>query len=127
MEVATWFRAIIEMILKEKTCETQSDRWKTTEDATGKAGLIYIQSWISHSNIEEQLRTKQEKDDRKGRKSYVMKIKELLQGLRRCGIFTMSRGFAVGRNWKKDKSIYIIRGNIGREIWAMRFGGISKT
>ena len=66
-------------------------------------------------------------EDRKGRKSYMLKIKELLRDMGRCEIYPMISGYTMGRCWEGDKEVYIIHGNSGRVLWFMRFLAISKT
>ena len=92
-----------------------------------KAFPMYIQSWISRRRVDDQLRISEgEKEERKDRKSYVLKIKELLRDMRGCEIFQTISGFAEGRSCGSDKTAYITHGNVGVGIWPKRSGKSQK-
>lgn len=121
------FRSMLEMMIKEKTGETSSNSRGLIEEVTKMTFLLYIQSWISQSKIEEQLQMDQnETEDRKDRKSYMIKVEELLHDMGRCEISTMINGYTQGKSWGDVKETYVLRGNIGCEIWFRRFGDIKK-
>ena len=79
-----WFREMLDLILKEKAGEVNRNIKGHIEEATKKTSIWYIQSWISQGKIDEELLIgENETEDRKDRKSYVIKVKELLQVMRR--------------------------------------------
>ena len=68
-----WFHAMQEKLIKEKTGEPNSEDWIDKEDFAKKAVLLYIQSWISRSSIEEHLEiASDETEGRKDRKPNVL-------------------------------------------------------
>ena len=67
------FRDMQEKLVEEKTDDTNSDNWDRGRGRN--EGIPTIQSRISRSNIEDQLKIgEDETDARKDRKSYVLKI-----------------------------------------------------
>ena len=69
----------------------------------------------------------EESGELKDRKSYMLKIKEMIRDLRKCESFRLLIGFRSTRIWCDDKATYAIRGNAGCETWLRMFGELSKT
>ena len=71
--------------------------------------------------------TKEESLELKGRKSYLLKIKEMPLDVRKCGTRPLLVVYRDIRNWLGEKATYAARGNPGCEIWPHRFAELSKT
>ena len=71
--------------------------------------------------------TKGESEDLKDRKSYLVKIKEMALGFRKCELYPMISGYQVIKSWSVRKLIFTIHGNPGCEIWFRRFADLSKN
>ena len=125
MEVSRiWFGYIRESILNDKGAPGGT----SLEECAKKAFLLYIQSWLSRGEVNKMSRTtKGESEEIKDRKSYMVKIKEMVFGLMKCELYPMISGYREVRTWHDDKMIFIIHGNPGCDIWFRRFVDLSKT
>ena len=101
---------------------------RVAEECTKKTFLLYIQSWIARERIANAAQTTDEEcEELKGRKSYLLKIKEMLSDLRKCEIYPMLSGYQETKIWFDDKMTFAIHGNPGCEIWFRRFIDLSRT
>ena len=123
-----WFTQIRQVLIEEKTDESVNASPRVVEECTKKAFLWYIQSWLARDEMAKvETTTEEEAEEVKDRKSYLVKIKELLIDLRRCEIQAMISGYNEIRTWSEDTQIFTIHGNPGCEIWFRRIIDISKT
>ena len=71
--------------------------------------------------------TKEESEELQDRKSYILKIKEMMFDLRKRELYPMISGYQETRSRSDDKMVFVIRGDPGCEIRFRRFAGLSKS
>ena len=102
------FQGVMEILMSEKKAEIEGGNWKLTEEITKKAFFLYIQTWISRDRANEKIYEKppverNESEDRKDRKQYILKLRSIIQDLKRCGLGPLINGFAMGEHGAKIK------------------------
>ena len=108
--------------------EKNTQAGQRREEHAKKAPLAYIQAWLSRDEILETAKTTgEETEEVKGRKAYLLKIREMIFDLRRSEIYPLINGYQEVRTWQDGKLIFTICGNPGCGIWFRRFVELSKS
>ena len=128
MEVSkTWFEQIRNTLLLGKDEKREIENPRAGEECAKKTFILHIQSWVERENVEKIAQANGETEGMKVRKSYLLEIKQMLFGMRKCEIYQMLIGLRETKNWFGDKMTFAAHGNPGCEIWFIRFIDLSGT
>ena len=129
MEVSmAWFAQMRNAILLGKGDAGALGNPRVMEECAKKTLPLYAQSWLARGSIANAAKTTEEESEEiKDRKSYLLKIKELLFDLRKCEVYPTLSGYQETKSWFGDKMTFAIHGNPGCDIWFRQFVDLSKT